>query len=74
MPAELERALICERLNWRILPWEIDDLELEKVRTPLYLLNVYRLFSAYGKDINAVSEDSADLVAMVEKMRAESDR
>ncbi|MBN1535186.1 MAG: hypothetical protein JW908_00535 [Anaerolineales bacterium] len=65
--------MICERLGWRIMPWEMDDLDLEKVRTPMYLLDVYRLFSAYGKDIKVVDKDNADLVAWIEKMRQERD-
>jgi hypothetical protein len=72
MPADLEKALICEQLNWQLMPWELDELDLAKVRLPLQLLYTYHLFKAYGKNIKNVSEGDIDYVSWVEKMRQKS--
>lgn len=67
--SDLERALLCERLNWQVLPHELDDLEVERLARPLYELYVYRAYQAYGRDINSLDKSQAELVAWVEGLK-----
>lgn len=65
----MERALICERLDWQVMPWELDDLELREVRGSLYEMYIYRTFQTYAKDMTKLDEAALELVAWVEGMR-----
>lgn len=69
MSSSLERALLCERLGWRILPHELDEVELEKLLGPLHELHVYRTFQTYARDMKLLDEEQVELVASVEQMR-----
>ena len=60
---------MCERLSWRILPHELDEVEVARLARPLNELYVYRAFQAYGRDINSLDAGQAELVAWVESMR-----
>lgn len=74
MPWRLERALISKRLaehgqhvNW----WEMDDLDIAKVKQSLSLLNTFELFQAYGEDLeNIKTEAQAEAIAAIEKLRS----
>lgn len=73
MPWELECAVVAKRLcshGWMIYPWQMDDLDVSKVRVPLTLIGLYELFQSYGDDVeNIQNESQADVIAAIERLR-----
>jgi hypothetical protein len=56
-----------QQVNW----WELEDLDVTAVRMPLLLLNIYELFRLYGQDLdNIKTEEQADMIAAIEKLRS----
>jgi len=71
LPVELEKALLCEEFDWHILPWQLDDIELERIRMPLYLLRIYKAFVKYSTNLDSLNDSDLELVTMIEKWRKE---
>jgi hypothetical protein len=68
MSSRLERALLCERVGWRILPHEMDDLPLELSRA-LHELATFRAYQQYARDLEKLTAEEAEIVGLVEKIR-----
>lgn len=60
---------MCERLNWQVLPHELDEVEVARLARPLNELHVYRTFQAYGRDIKSLDAGQAELISWVEKLK-----
>jgi hypothetical protein len=71
-PSRIERILLCERLAWRLLPWELDEIDLEALDGALNELWVYKVFAKYAADMKTLSAHEAELVGQVETWRAEA--
>lgn len=69
MPAELERALLCERLNWTRLPHELDEADVNALKVPLYLLSVYRVQEKADTDLKKLEGWEVDMVQWLERWR-----
>ena len=65
----MDRALICRGVDWKILPWEMDDLDVSEVRIPLTLLRVYDIFQKYAKDLDNLTEQEAEVIGSIERLR-----
>jgi len=51
------------------LPHELDEMDLDLLRGPLYELEVYRAFQIKARDLNALSAGQLDLVAWVDELK-----
>lgn len=69
LSSDLERALICERLKWRILPHELDEVDVEALRGPLEELVAYRTAQKYARDLDSMSDEELEFMAWIEQMR-----
>lgn len=68
MPWVLERALLCRRLDWKIMPDQLDGMGTDLKRS-LQAVTIFDAFQRYGQDINSLTEDDAGIVAAIDKVR-----
>lgn len=70
----MERALLCERTNWAIKPWELEEVDVDELREGLMLLHVYRAYQQYGRDLEKMTEEQAETVGWVESLKSLRDQ
>jgi hypothetical protein len=73
IPSDLERALLCERTNWAIKPWDLDEIDVQQLRSALMLVHVYRAYQQYGRDLEKMTPDQAETVGWVESLKSLKD-
>ena len=54
MPDSVARIILCSRMNWRLLPWDLDDLDPALLRVPFQEYDVYDTFRQAGIDIEGL--------------------
>ena len=47
----------------------MDDLDVAEVKVPLTLLRVYDIFQKYGRDIESVTAQEAEVIGSIENLR-----
>lgn len=55
------RVSLCQRIGWRLLPHELDDLEPAVIRTPLLEYEIFETFVVAGEDLKKLSPAQVEL-------------
>lgn len=69
----LERTILSERLNWRILPHEMEEMDPSDIKWPLYLLRVFRAAQVLGTDLERATEEMMEIQQHIEDLRSQQD-
>ena len=67
-PYILERAFVCQRLNWQLLPDDLDEagLELKHASESLFVFDTFR---QYATDLERLTENQQQVIESVEGLR-----
>lgn len=69
LPNVLERAFICERVDWAIMPEQLDDVAVRGMKRGIEALAIYRAFKTKARDLKHLTEADIEIVNRVEKLR-----
>lgn len=69
IPWQLERAFICQRTDWKVLPDDLDEQGTRSVKQAMEVLAIYDAFKQYGEDLTKVSAGQERIISLVEDLR-----
>ncbi len=64
-----ERALVSRAYDFRILPFEMDELDVHAVRAPLRLLFLHDAYLKKGKDLKLLSPEEVETIGELERLK-----
>lgn len=60
---------MCQKYGWRILPWEMDDLDVNDVEAPWLLRTIAEVMHKAGTDLKSLDEQEQEVVAAIFRLR-----
>lgn len=68
LPYNVQRVRICDRILWRLMPWELDEFLLKDISVPLAEHLIFEAFLQEGKDLKGLSPGQYDVVQTVRRL------
>lgn len=55
------RVSLCQRIGWRYLPHELDDIDPAVLRTPLLEYDIFETFAIAGEDLKKLTPGQIEM-------------
>lgn len=69
IPWQLERAFICQRTEWKVLPDDLDEQGTRSVKQAMEVLAIYDAFKQFGDDLTGVTAGQERIISLIEDLR-----
>lgn len=67
-PSNIEKIELCRRVNWRLMPWELDEMSVASLKAPFLEYDIYEAFVQEGRDLEKLTDWQLETVGRVRKM------